>query len=763
MIKSIKILIIISFFIQCSQKSDSELGANLLYGSYKTNQVNLTGRASKGPIKNGNVFITALRSDGTCSKADRVLGTGYTDLNGDFSIFYSKTGAPVCVFVLPNSSGTSKMYDEKADADIAWADTNSSLIMTMREPASIKKSANVMPFGKLGLNRLSSLLKGNTDSARADSAVKQVNKELTIRFGLNTGINNTSKNVSKAAINGDSYPEITDIQADLSSPDDPYAVKMNLIMAGMSYMANQVKDGKTVSDKDIEKIMTAFANDYEDGLFDGKDKSGSAITVPGPTPITFSSNPLTDNLGAAISSFIKEGGKLNSSFTVTASGISSSLTFNDNAVITLSAAIPGLVFSNSQFMLIKGMTLPPITPAFSGGTLTSCSISPALPSGLALNSATCEISGTPATTQNLTSYTVSAANSTGTGTSVISIMIASNTTATVVYGQGGNFTTGGTGTAATGMNGPSKIIFDSNNNAYIADQNNNRVLYFPAGSTTATAVYGTGGSFVAGGGACTASGLNAPLGLALDLSNNLYIGDGGTNHRVVMYPSGATSSATSVIGQPNLTTCSGSASATVLGAVESILMDAAGGLYVANSGGTEGNRIVYFPNGSLTANRVIGQVNFTNNTINAGGSVGPSGFNKPTRMALDSTGGLYAVDQNNNRVLYFPAGSSAATKVYGQPNMTSNGTGTTASTMNLPLGILLDSMNGLYVSEWNNNRILYFPYGSTVASRVFGQPNFTTSTFSTTAFGLKNPAGMILRNDGTLCAADYGNNRVLCY
>lgn len=759
MIRFISILIIIFIFIQCSQKTASELAVNLLYGVHKSSQATLTGKASKGPVKNGNVFITALRSDGTCNKADRVLGTGYTDLNGDFSITYSKTGTPVCVFVVPNSSGTSKMYDEKADADIAWTDSNSSLIMTMREPPSIRKNANVMPFGKIGLNRLSSLLKGNTDSSKSDAAVQQVNKELTIRFGLNTGINSTSKNASpKASINGDSYPEITDIQANLSSADDPYAVKMNLIMAGMSYMANQVKDGKTVSDKDIEKIMTAFASDYEDGLFDGKDKNGSSITVSGANPITFSSNPLTDNLGAAISSFIKEGGKLNSSFTLTASSITSSLTFNDNAIITLSAALPGLVFSNSQFMLIKGMTLPPITPSFSGGTLTSCSISPALPAGLTLNSTSCAISGTPAVTQHLTSYTVSATNSTGTGTSVIGIMIASGTTATVVYGQT-NFTSNAASVTSIGMSGAAKIIFDSNNNAYIADQGANRVLYYPSGSTTATAVYGQGGNLTLSSPACSASGLNAPIGLALDSSNNLYIAENG-NKRVVVYSSGSTASAGTLYGESNFTTCTGGTSSSLVGFLSAILIDSTGGLYVSDQ---TGNRILYYPAGSTVPSRVIGQVNYTNSTPNAGGSTGASGFNTPTGIALDSSGGLYVADQNNHRVLYFPSGSATASRVYGQSGFTTNASGTTATTMNQPFGVAVDSMNGLYVAEYSNNRILYFPSGSTIPTRVWGQPGFTTGTFSTTAFGLYNPINLTLSNTGALCVAEYNNRRVLCY
>ncbi|HNM03925.1 MAG TPA: NHL repeat-containing protein, partial [Leptospiraceae bacterium] len=142
---------------------------------------------------------------------------------------------------------------------------------------------------------------------------------------------------------------------------------------------------------------------------------------------------------------------------------------------------------------------------------------------------------------------------------------------------------------------------------------------------------------------------------------------------------------------------------------------------------------------------------------------GPTGFNTPTGIALDSAGGLYVADQNNHRVLYFPAGSTTAARVYGQTVFSGNTAGTTATTMNQPFGVAVDSMNGLYVAEFSNNRILYFPSGSTVPTRVWGQPTFTTGAFSTTSFGLYNPINLTLSNSGALCVAEYTNKRVLCY
>jgi hypothetical protein len=75
---------------------------------------------------------------------------------------------------------------------------------------------------------------------------------------------------------------------------------------------------------------------------------------------------------------------------------------------------------------------------------------------------------------------------------------AQSTTADVVYGQFGSFTTGAQnngGISANSLSTPTGSALDSSGNLYVADETNNRVLFYPSGSTTATRVYGQLGSF----------------------------------------------------------------------------------------------------------------------------------------------------------------------------------------------------------------------------------------------------------------------------
>jgi NHL repeat len=118
---------------------------------------------------------------------------------------------------------------------------------------------------------------------------------------------------------------------------------------------------------------------------------------------------------------------------------------------------------------------------------------------------------------------------------------AQSTTADVVYGQLGSFTTNtpnNGGISANSLMGPARVVLDSSGNLYVADYYNSRVLFYPSGSTTATRVYGQGGSFTTGNannGGISANSLYYPEGVGLDSSSNLYVAD-TENSRVLMYP-----------------------------------------------------------------------------------------------------------------------------------------------------------------------------------------------------------------------------------
>jgi hypothetical protein len=353
---------------------------------------------------------------------------------------------------------------------------------------------------------------------------------------------------------------------------------------------------------------------------------------------------------------------------------------------------------------------------------------------------------------------------------------AQSTTADVVYGQLGSFTTNTAnlgGISANSLYSPNAVDPDSSGNLYVADSLNNRVLFYPSGSTTATRVYGQGGSFstnTANNGGVSANSLNSPYGVPLDSSGNLYVCD-YPNNRVLFYLSGSTT-ATRVYGQLGSFTTNtqnnGGISANSLDRPTGCVLDSSGNLYVAD---TFSNRVLFYPAGSTTATRVYGQGgSFTTGTVNNGGISANSLYN-PYGVALDSSGNLYVADEVNSRVLFYPSGSTTATRVYGQlgsfTSNTANNGGISANTLNNPAAVALDSSGNLYVADFGNARVLFYPSGSTTATRVYGQGgsfiNNSGNLGGISANSLDAPLGLALDSSGNLYVDDAGNNRVLVY
>jgi hypothetical protein len=182
------------------------------------------------------------------------------------------------------------------------------------------------------------------------------------------------------------------------------------------------------------------------------------------------------------------------------------------------------------------------------------------------------------------------------------------------------------------------------------------------------------------------------------------------------------------------------------------------------------------------ATRVYGQPDFA---ANAAGH-DADGLFFPIGLAQDRSDGLYVADRNNSRVLYFAAdGDTTADRVYGQhgdlTSYTQNfdgigGSGLpSAETLSFPVAISLDADEGLYVTDRENHRALYYaPDGDTTADRVYGQFDaFTTNPPNNDGLGgsaLPSAAsigvfalGILADPDGGLYISDSSNNRMLYF
>jgi hypothetical protein len=362
---------------------------------------------------------------------------------------------------------------------------------------------------------------------------------------------------------------------------------------------------------------------------------------------------------------------------------------------------------------------------------------------------------------------------------------------------------------ATSLNFPLGLVVDERGGFYVADRNNNRVLYFANdNNNTADRVYGQFGSFntnvknndgSGNSGEPSADNLSMPSAVTLDSQGGLYIDD-RDNHRVLYFANDGNTTADRVYGQLGSFTTnpinndgaggSGQPSADNMGLYSlGLAVDKDGGLYLSDSSNF---RILYFANdGNTTADRVYGQHgNFTTNVKNNDGN-GNSGLpsadnlNFPRGLVIDDSGGFYVGDRDNHRVLYFANdGNTTADRVYGQSgNFTwgawnNSGNGNTlngapnAENLKAPRGVALDSAGGLYVADHDNNRVLFFDNdGDTKADWVFGQNgNFNMAASNnggnnTTKLPgdstLSGPQYVAVGIDGRIFISDTSNHRVL--
>jgi Putative Ig domain/Secretion system C-terminal sorting domain len=118
-----------------------------------------------------------------------------------------------------------------------------------------------------------------------------------------------------------------------------------------------------------------------------------------------------------------------------------------SVTITVYPLPPAITYTPSTNIYIVGAAITPLAPANTGGVATSFIIGPSLPPGLAFNTTTGVISGTPIPVSPVTTYTISAENAGGLGTTSITLScinpmppIISYTPSTNVYTVGAAIT-----------------------------------------------------------------------------------------------------------------------------------------------------------------------------------------------------------------------------------------------------------------------------------------------------------------------------------
>ena len=498
------------------------------------------------------------------------------------------------------------------------------------------------------------------------------------------------------------------------------------------------------------------------------------ITATG-TPASYSATPLPAGVVVNTTTGALTG-------TPTAGGSTSVLLGATNATGTGSAtltvtiaALPSAPSINNSPLTAAGTVGTPFSFAITAtGAPVSFAASP-LPAGLTFNATTGFITGTP-TTVGTTSVQLGATNPLGTGNATFTITITAALLApvvtlqpvsqTVTAGQSTNFTVAG-----DGDRDPSETFYWQR----LPFGSTTWLNLFEGGSyhgvTTATMTVSTptpamsGDQFrsvivnatdftvsnpvtltVAGG---TDFLFQYPAGLAQDGSGSLYVADTFGDTILKVTSAGIVSTLAGSAGQAG--TSDGTGSAARFNHPDSVAVDAAGNVYVTDTGNATVRKIT--PAGVVTT--LAGTAGMPGS---ADGSGSAASFRSPTGIALDATGNLYVSDTGSATIRKITSAGAVSTLAGTAGSQGSaDGTGA-AARFSEPHGLTVDSAGNVYVADTKNDTIRKITSGGVVTTMAgkAGVAGFADGLGATARFN--QPYGVAVDSTGNVYVADTGND-----
>ncbi|CAF4515425.1 unnamed protein product [Rotaria socialis] len=303
-----------------------------------------------------------------------------------------------------------------------------------------------------------------------------------------------------------------------------------------------------------------------------------------------------------------------------------------------------------------------------------------------------------------------------------------NSTAETIAG----IAAGTAGVTANELYYPYGMALDSANSLYVADYHNNRIQKWLSGATNGTTIAGQS-SGVAG---ASSTALTMPVAIVLDSANNMYFTDRG-NHRVMYWTNGA-SSGTTIAGTTGV---SGSANNQFYMPSDLTRIASTNTLYIAD---TFNNRIMRYLSGASSGTVVAGG--------NGAGNANTQ-LNLPFSFAFDSSSNSFIIaNYNAHSVVRWVLGASSWTLIAGVVGSA----GSTSTSFNAPLSVVLDSMNNMFIADTNNDRIQFFLAGQSNGTTIAG----ITGLPGTAHTQLNVPYWAIIDNQYNLYVADTFNDRV---
>jgi sugar lactone lactonase YvrE len=299
---------------------------------------------------------------------------------------------------------------------------------------------------------------------------------------------------------------------------------------------------------------------------------------------------------------------------------------------------------------------------------------------------------------------------------------------------------------------PVGLATDLSGNIYVADTENSTIRKITPDGNVST-IAGLPGNF----GSTDAIGAGArfygPQALAANNAGQLFVAD-SANSTIRKVTSGVVSTFAGAAG--NFNSFDGTGSNAQFYHPEGVATDAGGNVYVADTWNHTIRKIT--PAGAVST-----LAGLAGNFGAADGTNSKARFNRPAGIAVDSATNIFIADSLNHTVRKITPNGTVRT-IAGLAGVWGSSDGTnTAARFYLPEGISVAANGDLFVTDSGNQTLRQISFIGTnwVVTTVAGLNGFAGSMNGTGASAQFNfPAGIAFDNSGYLYAADTGNNTI---
>lgn len=280
---------------------------------------------------------------------------------------------------------------------------------------------------------------------------------------------------------------------------------------------------------------------------------------------------------------------------------------------------------------------------------------------------------------------------------------------------------------------PNAVALNAAGNLYIAETGANLVRKVNLSTGIITTVAGTGVAGYSGDrGAAISATLHAPAGIAVNAAGDLFIAD--TENSVIRRVNVLSGTIATVVGNgtSGYSGDGGDALQAELQNPQGVAVDPRGRLYIADTGNSV-VRTVDPVTGLITTVAGNGTAGFAGD----GGAAVNAELNAPAAVATDAAGNLYIADTGNARVRKLYSQTGVLVTLAGSALVGDEGDGgpANAAALSAPSGVAVDSLGQVLISDPGNDtvrRVSFYPptlnFGSeTVGATTAAQTDFLSN------------------------------------